>query len=106
MLTKGTHRITLGYWQGKLICWNGEKDALLRARRGIGFSRAASLIRKGRILDVIKHWNPLRYPNQDVFVLDIENYAYFVPFVETETEIFLKTIYPERRATKHYLRGH
>jgi len=35
--------------------------------------------------------------------LDIGNYAYLVPFVETESEIFLKTIIPSRKATRKYL---
>ncbi|MBA1446697.1 MAG: hypothetical protein FE835_17700 [Gammaproteobacteria bacterium] len=54
-------------------------------------------------MDVIKHPNPLRYPNQKMFIVNIENYAYLVPFVENETEIFLKTIIPSRKATRKYL---
>ena len=34
---------------------------------------------------------------------EVINYAYLVPFVETETEIFLKTIIPSRKATRKYL---
>jgi len=37
-------------------------------------------------------------------VVEINNYAYLVPFVETDEEIFLKTIIPSRKATKKYLR--
>jgi hypothetical protein len=32
----------------------------------------------------------------------IEGYAYLVPFVESDEEIFLKTIIPSRKATKYY----
>ncbi len=39
-----------------------------------------------------------------LFVI-IDSYAYLVPFVETETEIFLKTAFPSRKATKKYLGG-
>jgi hypothetical protein len=35
--------------------------------------------------------------------VEINNYVYLVPFVETEKEIFLKTIIPSRKATKKYL---
>jgi len=35
--------------------------------------------------------------------VEINNYAYLVPFVETEKEIFLKTIIPSRKATKKYM---
>ena len=39
------------------------------------------------------------------FVVDVEDYVYWVPYVETGEEIFLKTITPSRKATKHHLRG-
>ena len=35
----------------------------------------------------------------------IDDYAYLVPYVENDTEIFLKTIIPSRKAAKEYLRG-
>jgi hypothetical protein len=38
-------------------------------------------------------------------IVNINDYAYLVPFVETESEVFLKTIIPSRKATKKYLRG-
>jgi len=38
-----------------------------------------------------------------MFVIDISDYIYLVPFVETETEFFLKTIIPSRKATRDYL---
>ena len=39
-----------------------------------------------------------------MFIININNYAYLVPFVEDEKEIFLKTIIPSRKATKKYLK--
>ena len=53
------------------------------------------------ILDVLDNIN---YPNQKIFVLEIDNYVYLVPFVENEDEIFLKTIIPSRKFTKKYLK--
>ncbi len=32
----------------------------------------------------------------------IYNYAYIVPFIEKEDEIFLKTIFPSRKYTRMY----
>ena len=49
------------------------------------------------------HPNQERYPNQKVSVVIINDYAYLVPFVESDNEIFLKTIIPSRKATKEYL---
>jgi len=45
------------------------------------------------------------YPNQKISVVRVEQYVYLVPYVESETEIFLKTIIPSRKATKKYLEG-
>jgi hypothetical protein len=56
-------------------------------------------------LDIVEHPNQERYKGQRIFMVNIENYAYLVPFVESEQEIFLKTIIPSRKATKNYLRG-
>ncbi len=33
----------------------------------------------------------------------VVDYVYLVPFVESESEIFLKTIIPSRKATREYL---
>ena len=83
--------------------WSSEKNAQLIQERGISFERVIFHIERDEILDVVKHPNPSKYPNQRMFILDIGNYAYLVPFVETETEIFLKTIIPSRKATRKYL---
>ena len=42
------------------------------------------------------------YPNQKMYILEIDNYAIVVPFVETEKEIFLKTAFPSRKYTKQF----
>jgi len=49
------------------------------------------------------HPNQERYPGQRIFVIEIDGYAYLVPFVETEKEVFLKTVIPSRKATRKYL---
>jgi len=53
------------------------------------------------VLDVLESTN---HPNQKIFVLEIDEYVYIVPFVENEDEIFLKTIIPSRKFTKKYLK--
>ena len=50
-----------------------------------------------------EHPNKEKYPRQRVLVVNVEGYAYLVPFVEDEIEVFLKTIIPSRKATKSYL---
>ncbi len=36
-------------------------------------------------------------------VIDVKGYVNLVPYLETENEVFLKTIMPSRKATKKYL---
>ena len=57
------------------------------------------------LLDDISHPNDEKYAHQRVFVVAIDDYVYLVPYVETEDEIFLKTVIPGRKATKQYFGG-
>jgi len=87
----------------KYFNWNTEKNIRLIDERGISFERVVQQIEQFGYLDLLSHSNQKRYPNQKIFIVNIENYAYLVPFVEDESEIFLKTIIPSRKATKKYL---
>ena len=104
-MTIGTHRVILG-GRPKEILWDAEKDALLRTQRGVGFEQVAKIIELDAYIKIVNHWNRIRYPEQRVFVLGIEGYAYYVPFIETPALVFLKTVFPSRKATKLYLKGH
>ena len=87
----------------KPVNWNTTKNIRLKAERGVSFEEVLSAISHGGVLDVLDHPNPEHYPNQRLFILRIRGYAYLVPFVETDDEIFLKTIIPSRKATRKYL---
>ncbi len=89
----------------KTFAWNSEKNELLKAERGISFEEVVLNIQLGNEVDIFEHPNQARYPGQQISVVAIEGYAYLVPFVENEEEIFLKTIIPSRKATKQYLGG-
>ena len=86
----------------KLYAWSADKNAQLRQERGVSFEEVVFHIRAGDEVDQFDHPNKATYSNQKLSVVMIEGYAYFVPFVESETEIFLKTIIPSRKATKKY----
>ena len=86
--------------------WNPEKNDLLIKERGISFERIVHFIENKGVIDVITHPDQSKYPNQRMFIVNLDNYAYLVPFVENEEEIFLKTIIPSRKATKRYLETH
>jgi uncharacterized DUF497 family protein len=89
----------------KHFSWSEEKNELLLAERKISFEDIVLYIEKGFLLDVLEHPNPEKYPGQKIFVVQIEEYVYLVPFDETKDEVFLKTIIPSRKATKRYLKG-
>jgi len=87
----------------KIYNWNAEKNELLIVDRGMSFEEIVFYIENGGLLDEIAHPNSLDYSNQRIFVVAVESYVYLVPYVESEDEIFLKTIIPSRKFTKLYL---
>ncbi len=87
----------------KPINWNPTKNQQLISERGISFEDIVFYLQQGALLDDIEHHNSGKYPNQRVFVINIDDYAYLVPYVENRKEIFLKTVIPSRKATKTYL---
>jgi uncharacterized DUF497 family protein len=97
-------RHTSGYdYTMKPINWNTEKNISLKSERGVSFEEVLAAMSHGALLDVVSHPNIELYPNQRIYIVRIRGYAYLVPFVETDKEIFLKTIIPSRIATKKYL---
>ena len=87
----------------KYFSWNPEKNERLRRERGITFEEIVFHIERGDVLDLLEHPNQKRYPEQRVFIVEVEANAYIVPFVESEFDVFLKTIIPSRKLTKKYL---
>ena len=86
----------------KIFNWNSEKNQLLVRERGISFERIVFEIASGNELAVLNHPNQGKYPGQKISMVQVDDYVYAVPFIETETEIFLKTIIPNRKATRQY----
>ncbi|MFZ5858082.1 MAG: toxin [Chloroflexota bacterium] len=89
----------------KYFSWNEEKNVLLKSERLISFEDIVFCIQSGSLLDVLEHPNQEKYKGQKLFVVQVDDYVYLVPFVENENEVFLKTIIPSRKATKKYLKG-
>ena len=88
----------------KYFAWSAVKNETLKSERRVSFEDVILQIEQGKLIDTLEHPNQQRYPGQRIFVVDIGGYAYLVPFVESETEVFLKTIIPSRKATNTYLR--
>jgi len=81
-----------------------EKNATLLAERGIGFEEIIQAIADGNVLDERDHYNQTKYPNQKILYVRLLQDVYVVPFIEEKNgDIFLKTIFPSRKAKKSYL---
>ena len=89
----------------KDIRWDKLKNEKLKSDRAVSFEAVLVAIQQGKTLDDLIHPNQEKYPNQRLLVVKIEEYAYLVHYIETATEIFLKTIIPSRKATKQYFSG-
>ena len=87
----------------KAFRWDPQKNEWLKAHRKVDFELVVLKIAGGDILAIIDRGNKARYPNQRIFVIDIGGYAHVVPFVESESEIFLKTIIPSRKAKRQFM---
>ena len=89
----------------KIYNWNSDKNQELILDRNMSFEEAVFHIEQGGLLDDVVHPNSSDYPNQRIFIIRIGDYVYLVPYVESEKEVFLKTIIPSRKFTKEYLGG-
>ena len=85
--------------------WNSEKNEFLALERGITFEEIVQRIESGAKVIDMAHPNKRKYPNQRIMIVDVESYAYLIPYVIEKNEYFLKTIIPSRKATKKYLGG-
>lgn len=86
----------------KRIEWNEFNNKLLRNERSVCFEDVMQIIYEKRIL--ADEANPKK-PHQRIYIVEINKYAYLVPYIEDEDKIFLKTIFPSRKATNKYLKG-
>jgi uncharacterized DUF497 family protein len=84
----------------KPINWNSTKNQQLVSERDISFEDIVFYMQQGQLLDDIQHPNSVKYPEQRIFVINVDNYVYLVPYIENQQEIFLKTVIPSRKATK------
>jgi hypothetical protein len=89
----------------KYFYWSEEKNELLKKERQVSFEDVVFYIEQGFLLDVLEHPNQEKYKGQKIFVVQIEDYVYLVPFIEDDHDVFLKTIIPSQKATKNYLKG-
>lgn len=89
----------------KIFKWNSEKNEILALNRGITLEEIVQRIQSGAKVIETDHPDKKKYSKQKIMIVDVEGYAYLVPYVFEENEYFLKTIIPSRKATKKYLGG-
>ena len=82
------------------IIFDKEKNKKLKKQRGVTFELVIEKMAKGEILLDFEHPDQKKYRDQRIMVIEINGYPYCVPYLKTEREIVLKTVYPDRRFKK------
>ena len=85
---------------GRRAEWDEAKNADLKRVRGVSFEDVVEAMETGLVLADEPHPSDARYPGQRVLVVQIAGYAHVVPYVPGDGRIFLRTIYPSRRANR------
>ena len=80
------------------IRWSLLKSERLKRTRGVSFEE----IIQSTLIVVKEH---PRKTHQNIMLFEYRGYIWVVPYVESENEIFLKTLYPSRRYTRRYRKG-
>jgi len=87
----------------KRIEWDKDKNKQLQIERDISFEAIIVAIEQGKLVDIIP--NPSsQHAQQNVMIVEIDNYLVLVPFVEEEEKIFLKTAFRSRKVTRNHRR--
>ena len=84
--------------------FNPEKNSKLISERKISFTEIIEAFNQGAITEVALNPNQKKYPGQQAFYVKLRNEIYVVPFVQKDAKtIFLKTIFPSRKARRIFL---
>ena len=83
-----------------------KKNRWLKEHRSISFEEIIAAIKTDNLLSIVTHHNHNKYPDQLMYLIDIDDYIYVVPFIRKDKKnVFLKTIFKSRKMTKQYLLG-
>jgi len=82
--------------------WNEDKNSILKSTRGVSFNDVIEILANNGIIDNYKHPQSDKYPNQFIYVISINDYIHYVPYVIDTDYIFLKNIIPSRKLNKIY----
>ena len=82
--------------------WNEEKNRQIREQRKICFEDFVQAFNDDMVIDIIEHFNKSKYPHQKLFIVELNGYIHYVPFVQDDEKYFLKNIIPSRKLHKLY----
>jgi len=82
-----------------LIIWNEDKNEWLKKNRRVSFEQVKSIIENGEVIDIVV--NPI-HKDRLIYIVLIKQYIHCVPFEFLGEDIFLYTIYPDRKLNKEY----
>jgi uncharacterized DUF497 family protein len=82
--------------------WNPDKNEWLKKNRNISFEEIIFHMSRGDIWKAADHPDQSKYPGQKIYFVIVDEYIYIVPFIVEKDFIFLKTIIPNRKATKDF----
>ena len=82
--------------------WDPKKNEWLKKERNISFEKIVFHLSQGDVWRVADHPDQESYPGQRIYFVIVDNYIYLVPHVVEDDYVFLKTIIPNRKATKAY----
>ncbi len=82
--------------------WNPKKNNQLKKKRGISFEEIIFHLSQGDLWKVADHPNQEKYPGQKIYFVVVDEYVYLIPHLKSESEVYLKTIIPSRKATQEY----
>jgi predicted DNA binding CopG/RHH family protein len=80
------------------LAWDETKNLQLTRERGLSSDDVENAIELGKVLDDLPHPNALKYPNQRILVVEIDEFICIVPYVSDGEVRFLKTVYPSRKS--------
>ena len=82
--------------------WDTGKNEKLKAQRKITFEDIVIDIINNNVLDILEHPDPIKYPEQKLYIIKQYDYVYVIPAIISEKEIRLITIFQSRKFNKMY----
>ncbi|MCL0076746.1 toxin [Dehalococcoidia bacterium] len=74
----------------------------MKKERGISLEQIIFHLSQGDLWKTADHPDQEKYPGQKIYFVLMDDYIYLVPYKREGDQIFLKTIIPGRKATRHY----